>query len=921
MKITRIRINGVENPLGFDLNGNLRIRWNVEDTSGKKNKKSLVEISSGEEFTEVLAQKESAQWDCHSLSFDTKKLALLPRTRYFVRISVTDEQENRGQACAYFETGKGEEPWRASWIGTREEDTFHPQLRKAFSVGKEIRRARIYLCGLGLYEASLNGKALGEEVLAPFVNDYTQALQVQTYDITEQLQRGENQLQVMLGNGWYKGRFGFNPTFYYGEEFALIAEIHLEYGDGSTEVVGTDDTWEYCGSEIEQSGIYDGEVYNRLLWEGKANTWKPVRLLDLDKQKLTDRHSIPVKCQEKIPVKEVIHTPAGETVLDMGQNFAGWLTFHSELPKGTRVHLEFGEILQNGNFFNENYRTALGGFTYVSCGEEEWVRPHFTFFGFRYVRVTGWVGEVKAEDFLGYAIYSDMERTGTIRTDNEKLNRLYENCIWGQKSNFLDMPTDCPQRDERLGWTADAQVFAPTATYNMDTEAFYQKFLWDIRPSQLRHGGGVIGAFPDPSASWIPVCAVWGDIATFLPYTLWEFYGNGADLEGLYPMMRDWVEYLAAQMKAQHHAEAALWDFGFQFGDWLALDGEGENAMESGTPNDYLATMYYFRSVQMVREAAAALGRQQDVNRYQELEEALRELLLYEFFTPAGHVSIRTQTAYVLALRFGVYREKQVVVEDFLTLLKKQKYHIKGGFVGAPVLCQTLAEAGHPEAAYEILFQEGYPSWLYAVNMGATTIWERWNSVLPDGTINGDGMNSLNHYSYGSVIEFLYGYGAGIRPIGKGYEKVRIRPMPNGRMRQMECSYRSPAGLYRSNWYLLEDGQLRLELEIPFGCQATVLLPESGREPFVLESGHYVYTYMPKRDFRLIYNEETGLDVIFANEKVKQVLFERFPQAARLDNPVDSRKCLGDILGMGFSEGEQKAAREAVEAVKAIRLW
>lgn len=921
MKITRIKINGVENPLGFKIEDTLRIRWNVEEAVGKKNTYTAAEISETEDFSRILAKKESTDWDCHSICFEAENLSLLPRTRYYVRISVTDETGDKGQASTFFETGKGLENWNADWIGPMDEDLFHPVLRKRFTVEKNISRARIYLCGLGLYEAYINGEKAGDEVLAPFVNDYTQAYQAETYDIAGNLEAGENEIQVLLGNGWYKGRFGFNPAFHYGECFAFIAEIHLEYEDGTEETLLTDHTWEYRGSDIEESGIYDGEVYNRLLWDGRENPWKPVQILELDKAKLIDRLSIPLKCQEKMLVKEVIHTPAGETVLDMGQNFAGWITFHNNFPKGVKIHLEFGEILQNDNFFNENYRTALGGFTYVSNGEEEWVRPHFTFFGFRYVKVSGWEGELKAEDFLGYAIYSDMERTGKITTDNEKLNRLYENCIWGQKSNFVDMPTDCPQRDERLGWTADAQVFAPTATYNMDTEAFYHKFLWDIRPSQIKHNGGVIGAFPDPSASWIPVCAVWGDIATFLPYTLWEYYGNAADMEKYYPMMRDWAEYLAEQMKKQHGSEVSLWDFGFQFGDWLALDGESENAMESGTPNGYLATMYYFRSVQMVREAAGYLGKKEEEERYKELEEKLRELLLYEFFTPAGHLSINTQTAYVLSLRFGVYREKKVVIDDFLLLLKKQKYHIKGGFVGAPVLCQTLAEAGQPEAAYEILFQEGYPSWLYAVNMGATTIWERWNSVLPDGTINGDGMNSLNHYSYGTVIGFLYGYSAGIRSLGKGYENVLIQPMPNGRMRKMECTYLSPAGKYCSNWYLLDDGRIRVELEIPFGCKATVILPENGKEAFTLEAGVYTYEYMPKKDFRLIYNEETGLDVIFADEKARQILLEKLPQAIQWDNPVDSQKSVGDLLGLGFSLGEQKASHEAVEAIKAIKLW
>lgn len=815
MQISRIKINGVTEPVGF-INRYITVSWNTEQQNDEKVKKTLVELSDTPDFSKILECREVSE---EAVAEFSSSVCSRPRTVYYVRVRIFTETDEY-QKTSYFVTGKNNEKWQGNWIGTEETDLFHPIFLKKFEIKQKVEKAYLHICGLGMYEAWINGEKVGDEVLTPFENDYDFAFQVQTYDITDML-KNENQIMVYLGNGWYKGRFGQEGRTF-GKRFALIGEIHLEYADGSHEVTGTDESWEYSGSDIENSGIYDGEILNRLLWNGKQNLWKKAVSVNLPLEKLTDRYSVPVKVMEKIKVQKVLRTPKGETVLDMGQNFSGWVVFRNTLPEGKKVHLECGEVLQNGNFYNENYRTAKGGFVYISDGRKELVHPHFTWFGFRYVKVSGWREDIKPEDFEGRAIYSELERTGWIETDNEKLNRLYENCLWGLKSNFVDMPTDCPQRDERLGWTADAQIFAPTASYYMDTEAFYRKYLWDMRNVQKDLNGAIPAYLPPSHTGKSPVCSIWGDSAVLIPYTLWQFYGNRAILEENYPLMKDWIDYVAGEVEKHHGKKAGLWDFTFHFGDWLALDGE-EGDPKGATPDDYLATMYYYQSVKILAEVSGILGYSEAEKEYASLGDDLRKLLLHEYFTPAGHLSIATQTAYITAMKMHIYRDKEVLVNDFLKLLKKDHFRLRCGFAGAPLLCQTLSEYGRGDVAWDFLLYEGYPGWLYEVNLGATTIWERWNSLLPDGTISGTGMNSLNHYSYGSVIQFLYEWAAGLRPLKPGFREVMIQPVPDYRLKNLNCTFQSASGKFVIRWKM-KNGKFFLHIEIPAGVKAKLSL-------------------------------------------------------------------------------------------------
>ncbi|MDO5517516.1 MAG: family 78 glycoside hydrolase catalytic domain, partial [Clostridium sp.] len=922
MKVTNLKINGIENPMGF-LFEKLVCSWNIEDTSSKKQSYALIEVSDSEDFTNIIYKKEGKDLKQSGERLD---MELSPRTSYFLRVEVTGDKGDKSvSSTCTFETGKMNEEWTADWIACEKQDTFHPVLKKRFNIDKNIARARFYVTGVGLFEAYINGRKLGDEYLAPYLNNYENNIQVMTYD-AENLTEGENVLEIRLAKGWYMGVFGLElKSNNYGDRMAALGELHIEYEDKTTECIATDESWTYCGSLIEDSGIYDGEIYNKLLWDNKENPEKKVEVIrnpeedngtkNLAKSHLMDRLSLPVKAKEEISVKEIIKTPLGETVLDMGQNFAGFIEFKSNLSRGTKITLDFGEILQGENFYNKNYRDAKSQFVYVSDGEPEIVSPHFTYFGFRYVRVTGWEGEINKDDFVGKVLYSDIERTGYIETAHEKINRLYENTVWGLKSNFMDIPTDCPQRSERLGWTGDAQVFAPTASYHMDTRAFFHKFIKDLREEQLILKGGVPNYLPNIGHK-NDVSSVWGDIATLLPDTLFTYYGDIEEVKYAYDLMKDWVDYI--DTKDSERGNKYLFDFGFTFGDWLALDGATPTSFKGSTNDTYIASVYYYHSLQIVRKMAERLGKSEDMKKYSSLEEKVKEAVLNEFFTPSGRLAIDTQAAFVIALKFGIYIDKEKTIVQFKERLKKDCNNIKCGFVGAPLLCTVLAECGLYELAYDFLLKEGFPSWLYSVNLGATTIWERWNSVMPDGTISDTGMNSLNHYAYGSVMEFVYGYAAGIRPLEEGFKKAVIAPHPDVRIPYINCSYNSVNGKYVCNFKIEEDGKITVHIEIPFDCTAEVILPGYKEEKLCLEAGSYDYSYMPEVNFRKPYDKNTTLARIAKDEKAMGVLGKYAPAIAGIAASGDAElgaDSLEDISHKGFLPFDPEKLASAIDEI------
>lgn len=906
MKISEVKINGMKNPLGY-LMERISCSWKVSDTLAKRQKMVEITVASDAALQNVVYRK-SGEDLCQS--GEILEMELEPYSRYYVRVAVTDDLGERAvSGTAWFETAKMRDSWAGKWITAEETDVFHPVFIKTFRHKKDITSARLYISGLGLYTAGLNGKKIGDEVLTPYYSNYHEEIQYQTYDITDFLTDDtamENRLEASLGNGWYKGHFGLGgQTENFGSRFQLIAEIRLQYADGGTEVIGTDETWDYAGTDTEISDIYDGEVINRLLWDGKENTVKKAALTEAE-GKLVERYSLPVLEMEELKVKEVIHTPLGETVLDFGQNFAGYLTFFSKQPRGTRITLDFGEILQQGSFYNDNYRAAKARFVYVSDGREETVYPRFTYFGFRYVRVTGWQGELRPDDFVGKALYSGMDITGNIETGHKGVNQLFANTMWGQKSNSIDFPTDCPQRDERLGWTGDAQVFSGTACYNMDMAAFYHKFIHDLRTEQNKYHGILPGVIPvlDPNG---PVySSIWGDIAAFLPMVLYERYGDISALRSYYPMMKDWVDRITRDDASR--GRKYLYDFGNQLGDWLALDGRTQQSMKGGTDDYYIASCYYAMSVEKTADAAEILGYAEEEAYYRKLYGKIKEAVIREYYSPAGRLCIDTQTGYIVALYSGIYMDRERVVEGLRSRLYRDCYKLKGGFVGAPLMCRVMAENGLEEEAFYFLLQDGYPGWMHCIDLGATTIWERWNSVLDNGKISGTLMNSLNHYAFGSIVEYLYRDVAGLKALEPGFKKALITPLMNQKLKFMKMSYESVYGTYRVEWEIKKDGMVHVLAEVPFNCEAVIGLPFYAEGVRTVSAGVHEYDYRPTTDLRYLYTKKTLFKDMMQNPRALEIidrispLLQHFLESGDEEFLNESVATLAGMSFLGFSE-------------------
>ncbi|MGI5893355.1 MAG: family 78 glycoside hydrolase catalytic domain [Candidatus Merdivicinus sp.] len=833
MKIIRMKTNHLTNPLGYRME-NPTFSW-VAESDGIYQKWARVEIAADADFQQILHDS-GEDADISGTGY-TPEFTLSPAIRYFWRVTVmADNGDCATSEPAWFETAIDSADWKAVWIEPDLDKEISPIFQKTFSAA-DVSNARLSICGLGIYEAYLNGQKVGNEYLLPGFHAYDFWQQFQTFDLSGLLKEGENVLSVLVGNGWYKGRFGFTNDGgeRYGNRFHLIAQIDA----GGKTVLSTDDSWKCTAGPIGENNIYDGEFYDAAKeisgWNqvsGEAG-WQGVRLSDMDRSTLSPRLSPPITEQERFSVAEVIHTPAGETVFDFGQEVTGWVEFTCRAPKNELVTIRHGEILQGGNFYTDNLRTAKATFTYRSAGKNEKVRPHVTFFGFRYIRIDG-IENPDPADFTAVVIHSNIERIGDIRTSNPKINRLFLNALWGQKGNFLDVPTDCPQRDERMGWTGDAQAFCSTASFNMDTAAFYAKYMHDMELEQLAQDGAVPHVVPvikkTISTPFLgsDSCA-WADAAAIIPWTNYLHTGDKALLAQEYPSMKLWADHLC-KIDAEN-GEKRLWLTGFHFADWLSLDNYKEpKSSFGGTDCYYIASAFYAYSTSLTAKAAAVLGKKEDAEFFAKRSEEVKEAFRKEFFSPNGRCTSNTQTAYVVALYMDLLPEEMRprLIAELRRLLKENNMHLTTGFVGTSYLCKVLSRYGADEDAYTLLLQEDYPSWIYEVNMGATTIWERWNSVLPDGSISDTGMNSLNHYTYGSIAEWMYRYMGGLNPIEEapGFAKIALTPRPGGNFDWAEVSVNTASGRYMTRWEK-KDGTIVFRFEVPFNCEAELTFPEN----------------------------------------------------------------------------------------------
>ena len=849
--IHSLKINHLKTPLGIGVKDNSFSFLTSEKGPFKAS------ILSGDN---IIQTKEVKLEECHSFSFN-EPLEYNKIYKYVVESSLN-------KAELEFETTIKLE---APFIKPKNKEIFSPIFFKSFNFDKDVKRARLYITGLGLYQAFLNSNRIGNAYLTPGFNDYNYYVRYQTYDITNLIQK-ENNIEVHMGDGWYKGRFGVvkfndNGDKIFGDEYKLTAHILVEFNDGEILNILTDETWKVKHSKEISNGIYDGEEVDFTLPE------EPSEEVIISEEKYNLIPDFGTLIVEKDVLKpELISSPKGEQILDFKQNMVGFIRFKGMLNKDQELSITHGEVLQEQCFYNANYRSAKALLKYKGDGEKRTYEPKFTFYGFRYALIQG-LEEVNPEDFEGVVIYTDLDRTIECETDNKKINQLIKNSFWGQRGNFLDVPTDCPQRDERLGWTADAQVFVNTACYNMDSYNFYKKFSNDLRGDQVMYYDG---DFPMYCPSLKKSCqnggAVWADSGTIIPWIIYMNYGDKLLLENNYPMMKEYAETLIKTDIQQGNRYLILQ--GFTYGDWLAQDGATPTSTMGGTDLAYIMSVYYYQSINIVASAAKELGKKEDYIKYTDLKSKIYNAILDEYFAPNGKLAVETQTGYVLSLFFKIYRNKERIVTDFKNRITKDSFKLKTGFTGTPLILLTMFDNGMDEDAYRLLYNEEFPGWIYAINLGATTIWERWNSLLEDGTISGTSMNSLNHYAYGSVCEAIYSRIAGLKNLSPGWKKVLIEPHLSYRMKNITFSYESVSGKYEINWKIFND-KFYMEVIIPNGAEAEIVLPNG--EKYNVNEGKYNYECELSKKILCPFSIDTPLFEILKNEEASKIIMQLSP--------------------------------------------
>ena len=875
IRIEGLRTEYLENPTGIDVL-RPRLSWKLY-SSGR----AVLQTA----FRVQVIVDSSDFGDTRKLVWDTGKVrsdqsihlvyagpAVESRLRYFwrVKVWVSEDKESDWSYPAFWEMGllRGDD-WIANWItqpvkGEDVPSTSTPYFRRSFQLRPGIQSARIYATSRGVYEIHLNGVRVGNRVLAPGFSSYNRRLLYQTYDVTDLLRTGDNVLGAIVGDGWYRGFLGFpGVRGVFGSRLEFLAQLEIVYENGTRELVASDQEWTVSRGPILSSDIYNGETYDARLeipnWGAPHfddSSWLPVSLVEDNGPHLSADLAPPVRRVDEIEPIALINTPSGGVIVDMGRNLVGWVKLYLVGDPGVVVRLKHAEALDaEGRLYTENLRTAEQTDTYIlKGGEGEWFEPHFTFHGFRYVLVEGYPGQLNLNDIKAVVVNSDLDKAGIFETSDAQINQLQQNIFWSQQGNFLSIPSDCPQRDERLGWTGDAQLFFPTASFNMNVAAFFVQWLHDFRADQYK-SGSVPWVIPDvltgknpAKTSGVPTAGVagWSDAVIIIPWNLYLRYGDTRILVEQYASMKAWLEFAVSETD-----EDLVWRPSFHFGDW---------AGKVVTRNDLIATAYLANSANLMSQIATVIGLEEDAVIFSDLFDRLKTAFQREFVNIFGDLNSRTQTSYALALSFDLLTEDQELraVASLIDDIRSNETHVTSGFLGTPALCPVLSDNGQSDVAYELLLQTTAPSWLAAVRAGATTMWEKWDGI-ENGTFADPGMNSLNHYVSGSIGQWLYETVGGIKPDPDtpGFKKTIIHPIPHPNFSHARTFLETMYGTVGTEWSLDTAGMFNLLVNIPPNANGTVHLTRTSTDG-VLESG-------------LPLHEASGVTAVRGDDRVVEV--------------------------------------------------
>ena len=828
------------NPIGIDVS-QPRLSWQI--TSDETNVLQTAYQLRAALSVSDLIHKNKFIWDSGKIDSSQSVLvayhgsALRSKQRVYWQVRVWDNHHHVSawSEPSFWEMGLLDpSDWKAKWISSPWKiDLVHsqpcPYFRKEFSANKKIASARIYVTSLGLYELFLNGEKVGNQLFTPGWTSYNKRLQYQVYDVTSLIKK-ENAIGAILDDGWYRGGLIWDQRRnVYGKDLDLLLQLQINYTDGTTQTVVSDGSWKVTTGPILSSEIYNGETYDaRLEMPGWSQpnfvdtNWQAVKVLNHSYANLVASDGVAVEAIQTIKPKKILITPKGETVFDLGQNMTGWVRLKVKGHTGDTIQLKFAEVLDKaGNFYTANLRSAKATDCFILKNDQEEVfEPHFTYHGFRYVEMERFNGTPNIDQITGVVIHSNMEPTGYFSCSDSLVNQLQHNIQWGQVDNFLDVPTDCPQRDERLGWTGDAEVFSPTAAFNFNVAPFYTKWLKDLAVDQLSNGL-VPHVIPDV-LNEEGGAAGWADASVIIPWNVYLSYGDTRILKVQYPSMKAWVDYVNKRAGRKH-----LWEGDPQFGDWLAFATNQSDYPGATTDKNLIATAYFAHSSMLLSHAAAVLGKDEDALKYHQLFDQIKEAFNREYVTPEGRIMSNTQTAYVLALAFHLLPDSlNELAANYLADDVRNFGHLTTGFLGTPLLCEMLTKTGHIDLAYMLLNRKEYPSWLYPVTQGATTIWERWDGQKPDGSFQDASMNSFNHYAYGAVGEWLYRYVAGLNldPSQPGYKHIIFHPMPGGGLTYATAKLITMYGQTVSAWKI-ENNVMSYHIVIPANTTGSVWLP------------------------------------------------------------------------------------------------